>query len=224
MGSARTRAALAVNQELIGLYWRIGREILVRQEHEGWGGRVVERLASDLREAFPEMKGFSYTNLKYMRQFASYWPDGQIGPLPVGQLPWGHIRCLLDKLDDPAARMWYVQSAVEHAWSRKLLNALMSVNASRVSASRSRSRRSIKVFRLEETILVLHRGATMDPCLHDLPAYPSRRIERWQRRWTEWRPSSSLSNRLLRSYMTLRSAGPRRCSPNAKRTLRALSA
>jgi predicted nuclease of restriction endonuclease-like (RecB) superfamily len=121
IGSARTRAALAVNQELIGLYWRIGREILVRQEREGWGGRVVERLASDLREAFPEMKGFSYTNLKYMRQFASYWPDGQIGPLPVGQLPWGHIRCLLDKLDDPAARMWYAQSAVEHAWSRKLL-------------------------------------------------------------------------------------------------------
>ncbi len=67
------------------------------------------------------MKGFSYTNLKYMRQFASYWPDGQIGPLPVGQLPWGHIRCLLDKLNDPAARMWYAQSAVEHAWSRKLL-------------------------------------------------------------------------------------------------------
>ncbi|MFZ1925662.1 MAG: PDDEXK nuclease domain-containing protein [Solirubrobacteraceae bacterium] len=78
IGSARTRAALAVNQELIGLYWRIGREILVRQEREGWGGRVVERLASDLREAFPEMKGFSYTNLKYMRQFASYWPDGQL--------------------------------------------------------------------------------------------------------------------------------------------------
>ncbi|MGA9314473.1 MAG: DUF1016 N-terminal domain-containing protein [Solirubrobacteraceae bacterium] len=102
IGSARIRAALAVNQELIGLYWRIGREILVRQEREGWGGRVVERLASDLREAFPEVKGFSYTNLKYMRQFASYWPDGHIGPQAVGQLPWGHIRCLLDKLEDKA--------------------------------------------------------------------------------------------------------------------------
>src|SRR5271155_887511 len=72
IGAARTRAALAVNEELIGLYWRIGSEILERQQQEGWGGRVTERLATDLRAEFPEMKGFSYTNLKYMRQFAAY--------------------------------------------------------------------------------------------------------------------------------------------------------
>ena len=105
IGAARTRAALAVNEELIGLYWRIGSEILERQQQEGWGGRVIERLATDLRAEFPEMKGFSYTNLKYMRQFAACWPDGEIGPQAVGQLPWGHVRCLLDKLDDPAARL-----------------------------------------------------------------------------------------------------------------------
>ena len=122
IGAARTRAALAVNGELIGLYWRIGMEILGRQEQEAWGGRIVERLAADLRSEFPEMRGFSYTNLKYMRQFAACWPDGEIGPQPVGQLPWGHIRCLLDKLPDSSgARDWYAQSAVEHAWSRKLL-------------------------------------------------------------------------------------------------------
>lgn len=73
-----------------------------------------------LREAFPEIRGISYTNLKYMRQFASNWLDGQIGPRSVGQLPWGHIRCLLDKLDEPAARVG-AQSAVKPAWSRKLL-------------------------------------------------------------------------------------------------------
>jgi predicted nuclease of restriction endonuclease-like (RecB) superfamily len=121
IGAARTRAALAVNEELIGLYWRIGTEILARQQQEGWGGRVIERLAVDLRAEFPEMKGFSYTNLKYMRQFAACWPDGAIGPQAVGQLPWGHIRCLLDKLDSSTARLWYAQHAIEHAWSRNLL-------------------------------------------------------------------------------------------------------
>jgi predicted nuclease of restriction endonuclease-like (RecB) superfamily len=121
IGAARTRAALAVNEELIGLYWRIGTEILARQEREGWGGKVIDRLASDLRAEFPAMKGFSRSNVHYMRQFAAAWPAQKDVPQPVGQLPWGHIRCLLDKLDDPAARQGYAQSAVEHAWSRKLL-------------------------------------------------------------------------------------------------------
>jgi predicted nuclease of restriction endonuclease-like (RecB) superfamily len=119
--AARTRAVLAVNHELIGLYWRIGKEILKRQEQEGWGARVIKRLGSDLRTEFPQIKGLSYTNLKYMRQFAASWPDRAIGPQTVGQLPWGHVRCLLDKLDDPTARLWYVQSAVEGGWSRKVL-------------------------------------------------------------------------------------------------------
>jgi DUF1016 N-terminal domain len=75
IGAARTRAALAVNEELIGLYWRIGAEILVRQEHEGWGTRVAKRLSVDLREAFPDMKGLSETNLRHMRAFAQAWPE-----------------------------------------------------------------------------------------------------------------------------------------------------
>ncbi len=67
------------------------------------------------------MRGLSVRNLEYMRQFAASWPDSQIPPQPVAQLPWGHIRCLLDKADDRAARLWYAQSAVEDGWSRKLL-------------------------------------------------------------------------------------------------------
>jgi predicted nuclease of restriction endonuclease-like (RecB) superfamily len=93
ISSARTRAALAVNEELIGLYWRLGREILERQEQEGWGTRVTTRLSADLREAFPEMRGLSVRNLVYMRQFAASWPDSQIAPQPVAQLPWGHNLC-----------------------------------------------------------------------------------------------------------------------------------
>jgi predicted nuclease of restriction endonuclease-like (RecB) superfamily len=125
IAGARTRAALAVNSELIRLYWEIGRQILEREQREGWGAKVVDRLAADLRREFPDMTGFSRSNLHYMRSFAAAWPHGEDGnkivPQPVGQLPWGHVRCLLDKLDDPAARLWYAQHAVEHAWSRKLL-------------------------------------------------------------------------------------------------------
>lgn len=73
--SAQTRAALAVNAELVLLYWQIGREILVRQDERGWGGKVIDRLSSDLKREFAEMKGFSPRNLKCMRAFAAAWPE-----------------------------------------------------------------------------------------------------------------------------------------------------
>src|SRR5579862_6610251 len=88
--TARVRAALAVNRELVLLYWRIGKEILDRQETDGWGTKVVERLAKDLRAEFPEMRGFSARNLKYMRAFAGAWPKESIVQQVVAQLPWGH--------------------------------------------------------------------------------------------------------------------------------------
>jgi predicted nuclease of restriction endonuclease-like (RecB) superfamily len=123
IAAARTRAALAVNTELVRLYWEIGHDILLRERREGWGAKVIDRLATDLRRDFPEMKGLSRSNLYYMRNFAAAWPDGQIVPQVVGQLPWGHIRCLLDKLDEPSARHWYAGQALENGWSRKLLQA-----------------------------------------------------------------------------------------------------
>ena len=76
--SAQIKAALAVNRELVLLYWQIGREILQRQGQEGWGTKVIDRLAKDLKQEFPEMKGFSSRNLKYMRTFAEAWTDEQI--------------------------------------------------------------------------------------------------------------------------------------------------
>lgn len=81
--TAQSRAALAVNAELVRLYWEIGRTILERQASEGWGTKVVERLASDLKATFPGMKGFSSRNLKYMRTFAERCPDFQIGQQPA---------------------------------------------------------------------------------------------------------------------------------------------
>ena len=95
--NAQQRATLAVNNELVLLYWQIGNEILTRQEKQGWGAKVIERLAQDLRTAFPEMKGFSRTNLIYMRSFAEGWPDEQIVQQLVGKLPWGHNLVLLCK-------------------------------------------------------------------------------------------------------------------------------
>lgn len=119
--TVQQRAALAVNRELVLLYWQIGSDILLRQRREGWGTKVIERLAHDLRNAFPEMKGFSRANLMYMRAFAEAWSDETIVQQAVGQLPWGHNLVLLTKLKNAQQRLAYAQRAIEHGWSRSLL-------------------------------------------------------------------------------------------------------
>lgn len=119
--SAQQRASLAVNRELVLLYWQIGQDILARQGREGWGSKVIERLAQDLRSAFPTMKGFSRANLMYMRAFAQAWPEESIVQQFVGQLPWGHNLVLLTKLKTDQQRLGYAQKAVEHGWSRNML-------------------------------------------------------------------------------------------------------
>lgn len=166
---AQVKAAVAVNRELILLYWHIGREILWAQKAEGWGTKVVERLAKDLAAEFPEMKGFSRTNVLHMRAFAAAWEPLEIVPQPVGQLAaeagggvivpqavgqlatrdlkqpvsqivsqpvskfedappeplsrlgWSSNIILIEKLKDPAERLWYARKAVEHGWSRAVL-------------------------------------------------------------------------------------------------------
>jgi len=119
--SAQTRAALAVNRELVLLYWRIGTDILTRQTQHGWGAKVIDRLAADLRHAFPEMSGFSPRNLKYMRAFAEAWPDGQFVQQVVAQIPWGHNVRILDHVKGPAEREWYIRQTIQNGWSRNVL-------------------------------------------------------------------------------------------------------
>lgn len=119
--SAQQSAALAVNRELVLLYWQIGRDVLARQAQQGWGAKVIERLAHDLRTAFPQMKGFSPRNLKYMRAFAQAWPDAEFVQQAAAQLPWFHLCSLLDKLKTRAERDWYLSKAIEHNWSRNVL-------------------------------------------------------------------------------------------------------
>jgi predicted nuclease of restriction endonuclease-like (RecB) superfamily len=118
---ARERAALEANRELVILYWSIGRDLLTRQSELGWGGKVIERLSRDLRRAFPEMKGLSPRNLNYMRAMAEAWPDAGVVERAVARVPWGHLMRILDKSREPSARMFYVEQAALHGWSRDVL-------------------------------------------------------------------------------------------------------
>ena len=119
--SAQVKAALAVNQELVLLYWQLGCEILARQEKEGWGSKVIQQLAKDLKQEFPDMRGFSRSNLLYMRAFAKAYPDEQFVQQLAGQIPWFHNCILLDKVKDLKERQWYIQKTIENGWSRNVL-------------------------------------------------------------------------------------------------------
>jgi predicted nuclease of restriction endonuclease-like (RecB) superfamily len=121
IASARYQAARTVNQELILLYWDIGKSILDKQEQEGWGKKVIQQISKDLAQAFPEMKGFSERNLKYMRRFNGLWPDQLIVQQLVAQLPWGHNTVLMDRLSNDLDRQWYAQKSIENGWSRNVL-------------------------------------------------------------------------------------------------------
>lgn len=118
---ARAHAALHANRELTLLYWEIGNRILQMQEREGWGAKVIDRISRDLSDAFPDMKGFSATNIKYMRRFAKAWPREAIGQHLVDQLPWGSNIVLLTKLDSMEERAWYAKQALENGWGRDAL-------------------------------------------------------------------------------------------------------
>jgi predicted nuclease of restriction endonuclease-like (RecB) superfamily len=119
--SAQVRASLSVNRELLLLYWSIGRDLLARQQSEGWGARVIDRLAQDLLQAFPGMTGFGARNLKYMRAFAEAYPDEQFVQQVVAQLPWGHNVRILEMVKAPEQREWYIRQAVESGWTRNVL-------------------------------------------------------------------------------------------------------
>lgn len=121
VAGGRTRAITAANLQLLTTYWAVGRDILDQQTAQGWGTKVIERLAADLRLEFPDTKGFSARNLKYMRAFAAAWAEDAIVQAPLAQLPWYHQIALLQKLDTPRTRLWYAAAAVENGWSRNIL-------------------------------------------------------------------------------------------------------
>jgi predicted nuclease of restriction endonuclease-like (RecB) superfamily len=133
--TAQIKAALAVNRELLALYWDIAKSIVDRQQHEGWGSAVIDRLGKDLQTAFPGVSGFSRPNIYRMRAFylayvdaasivsqAARQLDTSLPPEPMASLPWFHNVLLIEKLKIPAERIWYASKAIEHGWSRAVLN------------------------------------------------------------------------------------------------------
>ncbi len=119
--SSRIKASLAVNRELVMLYWRIGSEIIARQAQQGWGAKVVEQLANDLRSEFPGMLGLSLRNLKYMRAFAESWPDEAIVQQLGAQIPWRHNCLIIEQIKTPELRRWYILQTTANGWSRAAL-------------------------------------------------------------------------------------------------------
>jgi predicted nuclease of restriction endonuclease-like (RecB) superfamily len=118
--SAQIKAATSVNREVIALYLDIGRRLAA--QNSGWGTKVVEQLARDLKSAFPELAGFSRTNLFHMKQVYLAWKDADESvQQAVGLIPWGHHLVLVSKLPDPGVRAWYLRATVENGWSRAIL-------------------------------------------------------------------------------------------------------
>ena len=121
VANGRRQVMWTANVQMSMMYYQIGKDILQRQNAEGWGSKIVDRLSADLKKAFPEMNGFSPRNLKYMRRFAEVWPDESIVQRCVAQLPWRHNICLMEKVKEPNRRLAYAMSAIEHGWSKTIL-------------------------------------------------------------------------------------------------------
>lgn len=117
----RLRTVLAANAAMTLMYWDIGQVILKRQADQGWGAKVIDRLSADLREAYPEMRGLSPRNLKYMRAFAAAWSDRAIVQEALAQITWYANIALLEQLADADTRLWYARKCREHGWSHNIL-------------------------------------------------------------------------------------------------------
>ncbi len=115
---AQYKAALSMNRELIMLYYHIGTVI---NEHKTWGSKFIENLAADIRLAFPNAKGYSVRNLKYMAKFAETYPDEEFGQTASAQIPWSHNTAILDKVKDAEQRIWYIKKTAENGWSHNVL-------------------------------------------------------------------------------------------------------
>ncbi len=117
----RIKTLLNANTEMILLYWHIGFDVLQKQKNEGWGAKVIDRMAYDLKTEFPEMSGFSPRNIKYMRAFAQAWPDVEFVQRTVAQIPWRSNITLLDRLKDPELRLWYAKKVLEQGMGKDML-------------------------------------------------------------------------------------------------------
>jgi len=119
--TAQINAARAVNIKLVKFYWELGNELIEKQKAYKWGEHFLDQFSHDLRQAFPEMQGFSKRNLQRIRQFTQLYPDLPIAPQAVAQLPWGHISLLIHAVKDGSIREWYAYQSIKQGWSRTIL-------------------------------------------------------------------------------------------------------
>lgn len=127
--AARLKAALAVNAQLLDVYWELGKEIVQKQDEAGWGDSVLEQLSTDLRMSFPDMKGFSRRNLYAIRQWYLFYSQAfEFVPQIVAQIPWGHNRLIISKTKDTDEALFYAQACIENGWSRDLLEVQIKNN------------------------------------------------------------------------------------------------
>lgn len=117
----RKSAMWTANVRMSMMYYHIGQHILKRQEKEGWGAKVIDRLSADLKEEFPEMRGFSPRNLNYMLRFARLWVNEDILQRCVAKLPWRHNICLMEKCKESNRRLVYAMGAIKYGWSKDIL-------------------------------------------------------------------------------------------------------
>jgi predicted nuclease of restriction endonuclease-like (RecB) superfamily len=131
--TAQIKAAVTVNREMLLLYWDLGQSILQKQKAASWGDGFLKQMSKDLQDEFPEMKGFSERNLKYMRQWVHFWsthpaltsdtdPEfGQQVVAQITQIPWGQNLLILGKTRSPNEALFYVQKTIQNNWSRSVL-------------------------------------------------------------------------------------------------------
>lgn len=115
---AQYRAILGVNREQIILYWNIGKVII---ENGEWGSKFIDNLARDIKTEFPNATGYSVRNFKYMKKFATMFPENEFVQAPLAQLTWYHLQALMDKVSDKEAYLWYAAKTLENGWSRNIL-------------------------------------------------------------------------------------------------------
>ncbi|GGC16219.1 PDDEXK nuclease domain-containing protein [Dyadobacter sediminis] len=160
---SRFKALLSANAEMLLLYWKIGKTILDQQEQFGWGSKVIEQLAKDLRSEFTDMHGLSVRNLKYMRQFAKAYSDSEFVQVSLAQITWYHHITLLGKVKDESDRLFYIQETARNGWSRDIM--VMQIE----SGYLKRKGKAISNFenRLPPTQSDLAQQVTKDPYLFD---------------------------------------------------------
>lgn len=126
--TARLRATLGANAEMLLLYWKIGTSILEKETQAGWGKKIVEKLSTDLKLEFPDMQGISYRNLRYMKRFAKEYPNSSILQVSLAKLPWYHHITLLEKVKDPQIRLLYVEEVAKNGWTRDVMVSQIEAN------------------------------------------------------------------------------------------------